>query len=63
MMLRTMGNYEVALTKIETALDLEPENKTALFEKELIEAMMKMDSEIDIEYGPALKRIKMEETG
>ena len=43
MMLRTVGNYAQAKHKIDNALILEPENRTALFEMELLQAMIAMD--------------------
>ena len=49
MMLRTIGNYKQARLKLDKALALEPDNLTAQYEKEMIEAMEDLDSQIEIQ--------------
>jgi hypothetical protein len=41
--MRTVGNYVSAKHKFERALKHDPENETAIFELEILDAVMKMD--------------------
>ena len=63
MMLRSVGNYEQAVHKIKIALDLDPENKTAIYENELLKEMVHVDSQLELSQGPYLRLMKAKETG
>lgn len=43
MMLRSVGNYDLAAHKIKIALDLDPENKTAIYENDVLQNIKLVD--------------------
>lgn len=47
--MRTVGNYVSAKHKFERALKHDPQNETALFELEILDAVMKMDKLIRLD--------------
>lgn len=55
--MRTAGNYKSALHKLNHALKLDPTNETGKFEYELLNKIIKLDSEISLDKMAKLKFI------
>lgn len=58
LIMRTVGNYVSAKHKFERALKLEPENETAKFEMEILQAVMAMDDIISLDQVPEICRLR-----
>lgn len=63
MMLRTVGSYKQAQHKLDIAFKLDPDNATAQYEQQLLVGIMEMDAQLDIEQGPALRKLLPDHMG
>lgn len=58
LILRTSGNYKSALHKFKEALKLEPENKAAIFELQMLHRIIQLDGQISLDEIENLKRLR-----
>ena len=63
LIMRTVGNYESAKHKFDRALMLEPSNESALFEHNVLRAIMNIDKQIDLEQVPEICRMRAIQNG
>ena len=56
--MRTAGNYKSAFHKFKEALNLDPENKAAKFELEMLHRIVQLDSQISLDKIESLKKLR-----
>ena len=63
LILRTVGSYAAAKHKFQQSLRLDPMNEAALFEMNMLERILELDSQISLDQVPAMRRLRAIETG
>lgn len=56
--MRTVGNYVSAKHKFERALKLDPDNETAMFELEVLAAIMNLDDRVRLDQVEEICRLR-----
>lgn len=57
MMLRKMGHYQRAQQKLDIAKQLDKDNIGVIYEQQILNATKELNEDIDLEQGPALRRM------
>ena len=55
LIMRTVGNYQSAKHKFQKAIKYDPHNETAIFELEIVNKIIELDSQIPIDAVPSIK--------